>query len=171
MWRMLRRSEGVVIASSGFQADMRTLQKALSAQHVRYKFAHRRPMSCAAVAQLLGNTLYYKRFFPYYTFNLCGGLDEEGKSLLRSIDIQVLNVKMRCMSDHCFARLPCCTALLCPQHDMCNLHCIRRPTSQHSLRDIGCSAWMQYCLREDELCSSNNGPPSPLSYILCCQEV
>lgn len=42
----------------------------------------RRPMSCPATAQLLSNTLYYKRFFPYYTFNLCAGLDEEGKSTL-----------------------------------------------------------------------------------------
>lgn len=43
-----------------------------------YLHNHNRPLSVSAAAQLLSNTLYYKRFFPYYTFNLVAGLDEEG---------------------------------------------------------------------------------------------
>lgn len=50
----------------------------VQAQHVMYQHSHNRPMSVSAAAQLLSNTLYYKRFFPYYTFNLCAGLDEQG---------------------------------------------------------------------------------------------
>lgn len=76
---MACRSGKVVIASAGMQADMKTLQKMLVTRHVMYQHNHNRPMSVSAAAQLLSNTLYYKRFFPYYTFNLCAGLDEQGE--------------------------------------------------------------------------------------------
>ena len=45
---------------------------------MEYQFAHDRPLNVGATAQLLSNTLYYKRFFPYYTANLCVGLDPQG---------------------------------------------------------------------------------------------
>ncbi|MED6145219.1 Proteasome subunit beta type-1 [Stylosanthes scabra] len=67
-----------VMASSGFQADVKALQKVLSARHLIYQHQHNKQMSCPAMAQLLSNTLYYKRFFPYYSFNVLGGLDNEG---------------------------------------------------------------------------------------------
>lgn len=68
-----------MIASAGCQVDMAALQKLLQARNVMFQHNHGKPMSCKGTAQLLSNTLYYKRFFPYYTFNLCAGLDEEGK--------------------------------------------------------------------------------------------
>ncbi|PSC76193.1 Proteasome subunit beta type-1 [Micractinium conductrix] len=75
-----------LIASAGMQADMETLHKVLHSRHVTYQFNHRRPMGCQAMAQLLSNTLYHKRFFPYYTFNLCAGLDEQGRGAVYTYD-------------------------------------------------------------------------------------
>uniref|UniRef100_A0A061RK74 Proteasome subunit beta n=2 Tax=Tetraselmis sp. GSL018 TaxID=582737 RepID=A0A061RK74_9CHLO len=75
-----------VMSSSGFQADYQTLQKLLGARQVMYQHNHNKPMACSAMAQLLSNTLYYKRFFPYYSFNLLGGLDDQGKGAVYTYD-------------------------------------------------------------------------------------
>lgn len=79
-------SDKCVIASAGFMADAKTLQKNLVARQVMFKHKHGKPMSCVAMAQLLSNTLYFKRFFPYYTFNICAGLDSEGKGAVFTYD-------------------------------------------------------------------------------------
>ncbi|ERN18378.1 hypothetical protein AMTRI_Chr10g4880 [Amborella trichopoda] len=75
-----------IMASSGFQADVKALQKHLAAKHLIYQHQHNKQMSCPAMAQLLSNTLYYKRFFPYYAFNVLGGLDSEGKGCVFTYD-------------------------------------------------------------------------------------
>lgn len=82
----LARSSKVVVASAGMQADRQALHKTLHSRHVMYQFNHRRPMSTGAVAQLLSNTLYNRRFFPLYTFNLCCGLNEEGQGAIHTYD-------------------------------------------------------------------------------------
>uniref|UniRef100_A0A7S3BZQ5 Proteasome subunit beta n=1 Tax=Prasinoderma singulare TaxID=676789 RepID=A0A7S3BZQ5_9VIRI len=84
--KTLQLSERCVIATSGFDADAKALQKHLKADHVQYRQAHGKEMGCVAAAQLLSNTLYFKRFFPYYTFNLLAGIDKEGKGAVFTYD-------------------------------------------------------------------------------------
>ncbi|XP_002986920.2 proteasome subunit beta type-1 [Selaginella moellendorffii] len=84
--KLFKLSDTAVMASSGFQADVRTLQKNLEARQKGYYHQHGKPMSCPGMAQLLSNTLYYKRFFPYYSFNVLGGLDTEGKGCVYTYD-------------------------------------------------------------------------------------
>jgi 20S proteasome subunit beta 6 len=69
-----------VLASSGFYGDITNLNKRLHINLELYKHQHGKEMSCPALAQMLSTTLYYKRFFPYYTFNILGGLDEQGRA-------------------------------------------------------------------------------------------
>lgn len=59
-------------------ADITTLHKVLKNRLEWYFHQHGKYPSTPAIAQLLSNTLYYKRFFPYYTFNVLGGVDEQG---------------------------------------------------------------------------------------------
>ena len=72
------RNDKVVVAAAGFQGDITTLMKVLKMRHVTYQHDHGRPMGAKAVAQLLMNTLYSRRFFPYYSFTIVAGLDDEG---------------------------------------------------------------------------------------------
>lgn len=81
-----RISDHCVILSAGFQADAKAVHKLLQARHVMYQHQHHTAMSCAAMAQLLSNTLYSRRFFPYYTATICAGLDDKGVGVVYSYD-------------------------------------------------------------------------------------
>ena len=79
-------SDKCVMASAGFMADAVTLKKTLKARCTTYEFQNDKPMGCVSFAQLLSNTLYYRRFFPYYTFNIVAGLGAEGKGAVFTYD-------------------------------------------------------------------------------------
>lgn len=58
-----------------------------------YKHSNNKTMSSGAIAAMLSTILYGRRFFPYYVYNIIGGLDEEGKhfngSSINSITFQI----------------------------------------------------------------------------------
>ena len=80
------RTDSCVILTSGMLADQITLHKVLLTKIKMYESDMHRTPSIESIAQMLSTTLYYKRFFPYYTFNLLAGVDREGKGAVYGYD-------------------------------------------------------------------------------------
>ncbi|GIQ80840.1 proteasome B-type subunit [Kipferlia bialata] len=68
-------NENIVMGTAGMHADMIGLRKELGIRQQEYEYQARTKMGVAAFAQLLATTLYNRRFFPFYTFNILAGVD------------------------------------------------------------------------------------------------
>ncbi|XP_065655860.1 proteasome subunit beta type-1-B [Hydra vulgaris] len=79
-------TDTTILGSCGFHGDVLTLTKNIKTRLVMYEHEHFKTMSCSSIAQMLSTTLYYKRFFPYYTYNIIAGLDSDGKGAIYSFD-------------------------------------------------------------------------------------
>lgn len=81
--RVIKLTDKIVLASSGMQADIITLHKVLRIRLAQYFHANKKELTLEAASQMLSNMLYYRRFQPYYTFNVLGGIDQSGTWVLR----------------------------------------------------------------------------------------
>ncbi|KAF6073019.1 proteasome 20S subunit beta 1 [Phyllostomus discolor] len=79
-------TDKTVIGCSGFHGDCLTLTKIIEARLKMYKHSNNKAMTTGAIAAMLSTILYSRRFFPYYVYNIIGGLDEEGKGAVYSFD-------------------------------------------------------------------------------------
>jgi len=84
--KLCKLTDTIVLATAGFRGDISTLQKLLRAKLTEYEQKHGEKIKVHAVAQMLANTLYGRRFFPYYTWNVLAGLDEDGVGCVYSYD-------------------------------------------------------------------------------------
>jgi len=81
-----RLTDQCVITSGGMVADIETLHKLLISKVKTYERTFKKSPSVESLAQLLGNTLYSRRFMPFYAFNLLCGLDKEGQGIVYGYD-------------------------------------------------------------------------------------
>jgi 20S proteasome subunit beta 6 len=44
-----------------------------------FNYLHNKEMDTPSVAAMLSTILYYRRFFPYYVYNIVAGIDSEGQ--------------------------------------------------------------------------------------------
>mmetsp|Transcript_21593 Transcript_21593/g.24014 ORF Transcript_21593/g.24014 Transcript_21593/m.24014 type:complete len:243 (+) Transcript_21593:13-741(+) len=75
-----------VIATSGMRADAINLHKVLQWKVKTYRARFNKDPDIDVIARILGNTLYGRRFFPYYTFNLLCGVNSEGEGAMYGYD-------------------------------------------------------------------------------------
>ncbi len=81
-----RLTDQCVITSGGMVADIENLHKLLIAKVKTYERQFKKSPSIESLAQLLGNTLYSRRFMPFYAFNLLCGLDNKGQGVVYGYD-------------------------------------------------------------------------------------
>ncbi|XP_064616188.1 proteasome subunit beta type-1-like [Liolophura sinensis] len=79
-------TETTVLGLCGFHGDALTLKKILDARLMMYEHEHNKQMSTSAIAAMISTILYYRRFFPYYVYNIVAGIDDEGKGCVFSFD-------------------------------------------------------------------------------------
>ena len=84
--KLVKLSEKTVLATSGMYADFCELKRVLQAKLEVYDYKMEREPTTESIAHLISKTLYYRRFFPYYTFNLVAGLNKEGKGVVYGYD-------------------------------------------------------------------------------------
>ena len=76
--KVSRLTKAVAIASSGMRSDIDKLHRTLLIRVKDYEYKMHKEPSLEALAYMLSKELYSHRFFPYYAFNLLGGLDSKG---------------------------------------------------------------------------------------------
>lgn len=84
--KILKMSSSTVLATGGFHGDALTFHKSLKWKCQTYQHDHQKEIGCVASAQMISTMLYYKRFFPYYCYNIVGGVDANGKGAVYSFD-------------------------------------------------------------------------------------
>ena len=77
--KLCKLTDKVYIASSGMYADVNALWKNLKIRIEIYRSTHKRDPDLPQIANLLSITLYGRRFFPYYAFNVLAGMKENGE--------------------------------------------------------------------------------------------
>ena len=76
----------IVLSVVGFAADGEALKDRLDSVCKMYQYRHGKPISVKACAQRLATILYSKRFFPYYSHAILGGIAEDGTGAVYSYD-------------------------------------------------------------------------------------
>ena len=60
-----------------------------------YEYTHNKQMPIKSIARMIQTMLYGRRFFPYYVYNILGGIEEDGECD-KSLQRPMLNPRNGC---------------------------------------------------------------------------
>ncbi|KAF8272625.1 proteasome subunit [Lactarius quietus] len=84
--KVFRLTDRAVLAVNGFAADGNMFVKKVKQRLEWYRHAHAKDMPLRAIARLIQTMLYARRFFPFYVYNILGGIEEDGSGAVYSFD-------------------------------------------------------------------------------------
>jgi len=84
--KVFRLTDKAVLAVNGFAADGSMFVKRVRQRLEWYRHAHAKDMPIHAIARLIQTMLYARRFFPYYVYNILGGIEDDGTGTVYSFD-------------------------------------------------------------------------------------
>jgi 20S proteasome subunit beta 6 len=84
--RIFKMSNSIMISCTGFDGDIDAFITRMKINMSQYENQNFQPMSVESVARCVSNTLYSKRFFPYYTNVLVAGINKDGEGKLYGYD-------------------------------------------------------------------------------------
>ncbi|KAJ3518189.1 hypothetical protein NLJ89_g35 [Agrocybe chaxingu] len=87
--KVFRLTDKAVLAVNGFAADGNMFVKKVRQRLEWYRHAHAKDMPIRAIARLIQTMLYARRFFPFYVYNILGGIEEDGTGAVYSFDLLI----------------------------------------------------------------------------------
>ncbi|KAL4075181.1 20S proteasome subunit [Scleroderma yunnanense] len=84
--KVFRLTDRAVLAVNGFAADGNMFVKKVKQRLEWYRHAHAKDMPLRSIARMIQTMLYGHRFFPYYVYNILGGIEEDGTGAVYSFD-------------------------------------------------------------------------------------
>ena len=79
--KVFKVTDSIGVACAGLVGDMQILAREMQAQANLYSMDVGRQISVRSSAKLLANVLFNRRYAPFITQTIVGGLDEEGSSI------------------------------------------------------------------------------------------
>jgi proteasome beta subunit len=74
-------TDNIGAACAGLVGDMQVLMREASVYATLYSYQRERNPSVKTAAKVIGNLLFQRRFVPYITQTIIGGVDEDGPSI------------------------------------------------------------------------------------------